>query len=180
MEWNQLIFYFLAGTAILCASGVVFLKNPVSSAFNLVLVFFNLAGIYALLGAHFVAAIQVLVYAGAVMVLFTFVIMLLRADTASLDLQRSSKPIQGLVFLSGLSLLAVFIFLFRQMQPAATTPGPFTPEAVQAAGGNLQVMSELMFSSYVLPFELTSVLLLAAVVGVVAIAMRHERKGAKR
>ncbi len=89
MEISPIIFYFFAGLAIACSMLVILKKNPVSSAFSLVMVFFSFAGIYAILDAHLIAALQVFVYAGAVMVLFIFVIMLLNADVPSFDLGRS-------------------------------------------------------------------------------------------
>src|SRR3954469_7721403 len=89
MDVNPFFFYAFAGLAIACSLFVVFKKSPVASAFSLVVVFFAFAGIYALLDAHLIAALQVLVYAGAIMVLFIFVIMLLNADAPSFDLGRS-------------------------------------------------------------------------------------------
>src|SRR4051812_15743844 len=89
MDISPVFFYVFAGLAIACSLMVIFKKSPVSSAFSLVLVFFAFAGIYALLDAHLIAALQILVYAGAIMVLFIFVIMLLNADMPSFDLGRS-------------------------------------------------------------------------------------------
>ncbi len=86
---SPIAFYLCAGLAIACAVLVVFKQNPVSSAFSLVLLFAAFAGIYATLGAHLIAALQILVYAGAIMVLFIFVIMLLNADEPSFDMKRS-------------------------------------------------------------------------------------------
>src|SRR3954454_15123932 len=85
MDISPVFFYLFAGMAVACALLVILKRNPVASAFSLVLVFFSFGAIYALLGAHLVAALQVLVYAGAIMVLFIFVIMLLNADTPSFD-----------------------------------------------------------------------------------------------
>ncbi|MCC7442208.1 MAG: NADH-quinone oxidoreductase subunit J [Bdellovibrionales bacterium] len=172
---SPVFFYLFAGLAIACSLLVVFKKNPVSSAFSLVLVFFAFAGIYALLDAHLIAAIQILVYAGAVMVLFVFVIMLLNADAPSLDIARTSAALKVAILAGCLAMLAFFVVAFKRMSPPAPL-GPYTAEAVEAAGGNTRVISQLMFSEYVLPFELTSVLLLAAIVAVVAIAMRNAKK----
>jgi NADH-quinone oxidoreductase subunit J len=177
MDITPGFFYLFAGLAIACSALVVGKKNPVSSAFALVLVFFAFAGIYALLGAHLIAAIQVLVYAGAIMVLFVFVIMLLSADVPTLDVHRTPWAIRGAVVVACAALLGFFVWAFRHLPELKT--GPFTAEAIQAAGGNTRVISKLMFSEYILPFELTSVLLLAAIVGVVAIAMRNVKKAHK-
>lgn len=176
MDISPIFFYGFAGLAIACSLLVILKKNPVASAFSLVLVFFSFAGIYALLDAHLIAALQILVYAGAIMVLFIFVIMLLNADLPSFDLGRSHI---GLRWLSGglcAGLLCFFIWAFE----ASKSPGPvgaFSPETIEAAGGNTQVLSELLFSEYILPFELTSVLLLAAIVGAVAMAKRKHVSG---
>jgi NADH-quinone oxidoreductase subunit J len=176
MDINPIVFYLFAGLAIACSLLVILKKNPVASAFSLVLVFFAFAGIYALLDAHLIAALQILVYAGAIMVLFIFVIMLLNADEPSFDLGRTRV---GLRLASG-ALAAVFfaclVWAFKE-SPVTAAPGPFTAEAVEKAGGNTRVISELLFSEYILPFELTSVLLLAAIVGAVAIAKRKQEAG---
>ncbi len=176
MEISPFFFYLFAGLAIACSALVVLKKNPVSSAFSLVLVFFSFAGIYAMLDAHLIAAIQIFVYAGAIMVLFVFVIMLLNADVASLDLEKNSTGLRLFVGLMSLALVGCFVWAFQESAPKLQlfTAGNFTPENVEAAGGNTQVLSELMFSEYILPFELTSVLLLAAIVGAVAIAKRKQ------
>jgi NADH-quinone oxidoreductase subunit J len=184
MDISPFFFYLFAGLAIACSLLVILKKSPVASAFSLVLVFFSFAGIYALLDAHLVAALQVLVYAGAIMVLFVFVIMLLNADSPSFDLGRSHIAVRATAGLLCAAMFVIFVWAFKNT-PALAPIAQFTPEKVEAAGGNTRVISELMFSEYILPFELTSVLLLAAIVGAVAIAKRkqdlpvpgHSRKG---
>lgn len=183
MQISPLFFYLFAILAVVCALLVVLKTNPVTSAFNLVMVFFAFAGIYALLGAHLIAGLQILVYTGAIMVLFVFVIMLLRADSPSLDLARGVPAFRLFVGAGGAAALAaLFAWVFKHARfgavdgPGAVAPGPYTEQAIEAAGGNTQVISELMFSEYLLPFELTSVLLLAAIVGVVAIALRQAKR----
>jgi NADH-quinone oxidoreductase subunit J len=171
MGISPVLFYLFAGSAIACSLFVILKKNPVSSAFSLVMVFFSFAGIYAMLDAHLIAALQILVYAGAIMVLFVFVIMLLNADVPSFDGVRSSFVLRSCVGILALLLFGLFVFMFRE-SGSQQVLGEFTAEKVEAAGGNTQVLSELMFSEYILPFELTSVLLLAAIVGAVAIAKR--------
>ncbi len=171
MDISPVFFYGFAGLALACSMLVILKKNPVSSAFSLVMVFFAFAGIYAMLDAHLIAALQIFVYAGAIMVLFIFVIMLLNADVPSFDLGRSHILVRLLSGFLCAALLGVFIWAFKESHMGAPI-GEFTPENIEAAGGNSQVISELMFSEYILPFELTSVLLLAAIVGAVAIAKR--------
>jgi NADH-quinone oxidoreductase subunit J len=171
MNLSPLFFYLFAGIAIACSLMVILKRNPVASAFSLVLVFFSFAAIYAMLDAHLIATLQVLVYAGAIMVLFVFVIMLLNADVPSFDLGRSHMGLRAASGLITWALFAVFVWSFHGSEMLAPT-GNFTPQSVQEAGGNTRVLSELLFSEYILPFELTSVLLLAAIVGAVAIAKR--------
>lgn len=170
MNISPAFFYFFAGLAIVFSLLVVLKKNPVSSAFSLVIVFFSFAGIYALMQAHLVAALQILVYAGAIMVLFVFVIMLLNSDVPSFDLGRSHLGLRlGSVAVCGV-LFVAFVWAFKNSMNLA--PGTMTVEKISAVGGNSRAISQLMFSEYILPFELTSVLLLAGIVGAVAIAKR--------
>lgn len=171
MEISAIFFYAFAALAIAFSLLVVFKENPVASAFSLVMVFFSFAGIYAVMNAHLIAALQIIVYTGAIMVLFVFVIMLLNADVPSLDIGRSSIAFKAGAF-AGCAMLLVFTVWAIKESPQVIPSGNFTVEAVEAAGGNTQVISELMFSEYILPFELTSVLLLAAIVAAVAIAKR--------
>jgi NADH-quinone oxidoreductase subunit J len=171
MDLSPVFFSIFAVLAVAFALVTVFKKNPASSAFSLVMVFFAFAGIYAMLDAHLIATLQILVYAGAIMVLFIFVIMLLSADVPSFDLGRSHVALRAASGSLGMILLGLLVWVFKNSVPAAGS-GAFTSEGVAAAGGNTQVISELMFSEYILPFELTSVLLLVAIVGAVAIAKR--------
>ncbi|MEN9722937.1 MAG: hypothetical protein RJB38_923 [Pseudomonadota bacterium] len=179
---SPVAFYAFAGLALAFALLTVLKKNPVASAFSLVMVFFSFAGIYALLGAHLVATLQVLVYAGAIMVLFVFVVMLLNSDAPSFDLRRTPLLFRVAAAVVSLAFVVLFVRVFKNTGSFAPA-GAFTREAIDAAGGNTQVIAELMFSEYTLPFELTSVLLLAGIVGAVALAKRHagvkadERKG---
>jgi NADH-quinone oxidoreductase subunit J len=173
MDISPVFFYLFGGLALACSLMVILKKSPVSSAFSLVLVFFAFAGIYAMLDAHLVAALQVLVYAGAIMVLFIFVIMLLNADVPSFDIARSHIATKIAAAIGAAALFVIFVHAFQGSPALAPTAG-FTPEAIDAAGGNTRVVAELMFSEYILPFELTSVLLLGAIVGAVAIAKRKQ------
>lgn len=175
---HPVAFWIFAGLALVSALSTVLKKSPVSSAFSLVLVFFSFAGIYASLGAHLVAALQVLVYAGAVMVLFIFVIMLLSADAPSLDLGRTPAWAKALSAALAVGLFWMTATILRAT-PATGVRGQLDEAMVARLGGNTQVISELLFSDYILPFELTSVLLLAAIVGAVATAKRHHKKGAE-
>ena len=178
MDLSPVFFFAFAAISIAFAILVVMNKNPVASAFSLVIVFFCFAALYAMMDAHLLAALQVLVYAGAIMVLFIFVIMLLAADVPSFDLGRSHVALRGGALVLSAVMLALFVWIFRNTQTFGAH-GALTAQAVQSAGGNTRAISELMFSDYILPFELTSVLLLAGIVGAVAIAKREKHGAAQ-
>lgn len=169
-------FGVFATLAIIGSLLVIFKKNPVSSAFALVLVFFAFAGLYAMLGAHFVAALQVLVYTGAIMVLFVFVIMLLNQDGDG-EGGRSTGPLfRGLAALSGIGLVFVMINIVARFS-GLTPTGTWTAEKIDASGGNLKVIAEQLFTDQVFQFELTSFLLLAAIVATVTLSKRQVKGG---
>lgn len=171
MSIAPVFFYLFAGMAVAFALATVLKKNPASAAFSLVMVFFSFAGIYAVLGAHLVSALQVIVYAGAIMVLFVFVIMLLNADMPSLDIARSPWWVRVGGIAVGAVLFGFFVWAFKH---SASPPlmGEFAPERVAQLGGNTKVLSKLLFSEWVYPFEMTSALILAGIVGAVALAKR--------
>jgi NADH-quinone oxidoreductase subunit J len=161
-----LLALFAVGTAVL----VIVQRNPVTSAIFLILTFFSLAGIYLLLHAEFIAAVQVIVYAGAIMVLFLFVIMLLNLPKEKISIARHRLlKFVGVIF--GLVLLFQVGTIFRQVILEGTQ-GTFTPEKV-AGLGNTQVVAQLLFTDFLLPFEITSVLLLVAIIGAIVLAKRE-------
>ncbi len=165
-----LLFLGFCALTVFCALGVVVLKNPVSSAFSLVLVLLNVAGIFAMQEAYFVSVVQVLVYAGAIMVLFIFVIMLLSIEYVESDWTVSKLYLPIPVVLASL-FFAVMAFVFLKGTPTAN-PGQFTPAVVEQNGGNVRVISELMFSDYILPFLISGMLLSIVIVGAVLLAKR--------
>jgi NADH-quinone oxidoreductase subunit J len=176
MDISPFFFYLFAGMGLAFSLMVILKKSPVASAFSLIMVFFSFAAIYAMLGAHFIAAIQILVYAGAIMVLFVFVIMLLNPELRSFDLGRTSKAIPIVISVVTLGFLALVTWVFKNSDfSGAGVRGVFSEEIVEAAGGNTRVFSELLFSEYTLPFQMIGLLLTAVVVGVVAIAMRNKK-----
>jgi len=175
MDISPFFFYLFAGIAIAFSLLVLLQKNPVSNAFSLVMVFFAFAGIYASLDAHLIAALQVLVYAGAIMVLFLFVIMLLNADSPSFDLGRSHIALRVSSLIAVVLLFGIFVWVFKE-SPSRAPVGTFTAANIEQAGGNTRVLSELLFSEYILPFELTSVLLLCGIVATLALAKRNKPK----
>ena len=171
MDWSFIAFIIFSTIAILGSLMVILQKTPVSSAFSLVLVFFSFSGLYALLGAHFIAALQILVYTGAIMVLFVFVIMLLGQDEPTTDLKESS------LLFKGVATLGAFGFLTILLQAVLTAKeisgkGIYTDEKIIEMGGNLKSIAEVLFRDYIFHFELVSFLVLAAVVATVALAKR--------
>jgi NADH-quinone oxidoreductase subunit J len=158
------LFWIFAIVGVVCGVMVVWHRNPISSAIYLIITMLCLAGFYVLLGGAFVAVIQVLIYAGAVMVLILFVIMMLSLREESLP-REGSTPVWVIAGVIGLFLVIKLGGLFRL---AARTDLPALPEEF----GTLQSVGAKLFGAYVLPFELTSVLLLIAIVGAVILAKR--------
>jgi NADH-quinone oxidoreductase subunit J len=168
-------FYLFGLLALDSAIVFVTLKSPVAAAHWLVYVMFSLAALYVMLDAHFIGVIQVLVYAGAIMVVFLFVIMLLNlGHPAEVNDARGLgwKLAAGLV---GLALLAqVFVLTRAQVPESLALPENAIADQVAATGAIAPVAGPL-FRQYLLAFEVTSVLLLAAVVGAVVLGKRRER-----
>lgn len=177
MNWSLLAFFILSTIAIVGSLMVVLRSNPVSSAFSLVLVFFSFAGLYALMGSHLIAALQILVYTGAIMVLFVFVIMLLNQDEPVNDLKESSLLFKGITTLGLLGLLAILIHTVYRARGMSPT-GTLTEAKVVELGGNVRVLSEALFTDHVFHFELTSFLILGATIATVALAKRKNSMGA--
>ena len=164
------LFTILAVVTVVTAILVIVQRNPVASAIFLIITLFSLAGIYLLLNAQFIAVIQVLVYAGAIMVLFLFVIMLLNLEREKKIITRHRMQKVFGVFL-GIILLAQIGMVFNSVLLEGSK-GTFPPEKV-AALGNTQVVARLLFTDYLLPFEITSVLLLVAIIGAIVLAKRQ-------
>lgn len=161
----QLIFFYVfAVLTVLSAVGVIAFRNTLSSAFALVLTLFGVACLYATLEAHFLAAMQVLVYAGAVMVLFLFVIMLMNLGREEiLKIKMSFAGVVGILI--GGYLATILVLRLGNL----STPFPAGGEAL----GNIKDVGRVLFTEYLVPFEITSLLLLVAVVGVVVLARRE-------
>jgi NADH-quinone oxidoreductase subunit J len=161
-----LLFILFAGLAVGCAISMVAQRNPLYSAISLIGVFISLACLYVMLAAPFIAAVQVIVYAGAIMVLVVFVIMLLNVDQE----ERRPLRLRALVPIAiGLAAIlfaeAAFIVFF--VQASASTPTSNTSDIGLTAS-----IGESLFTRYLLPFEITSILLLMAIVGAMTLARR--------
>jgi NADH-quinone oxidoreductase subunit J len=159
----QNLFFILGGIALVSGALVVFQKHPLRSALWLIVNFFAVAGIYLLAHAEFIAAIQVIVYAGAIMVLFLFVIMLLniRQPEETPPIPYIGHKLVGLI-LAGFTGL---ILIYGVTHAGLTGAKEMTPGL-----GNTESIAQSLFTSYLLPFEVTSVLLLVAIVGAVVLA----------
>jgi len=161
-----LLFILFAGLAIGCAIAMVAQRNPLYSAISLIGVFISLACLYVMLAAPFIAAVQVIVYAGAIMVLVVFVIMLLNVEEEERRLLRLRHLVPAAIVLAALLFAeAAFIISFVETSP-------FTPQSSGSDVGLTASIGAGLFTKYLLPFEITSLLLLMAIVGAMTLARR--------
>ena len=169
---QEIVFWTAGLLMVVTALGVVLHQNPVRSALLLVVNFCGLAVLYFSLNAQLLGVMQILVYAGAIMVLFLFVVMMLNlggehATEDPLVGQRSVATVLGLALLGG---LGTAVYWFMENAPAPTDP---TAAALAAQVDQTQVIGVSLFTKYLYPFELTSVLLLIGIVGAVVLAKQH-------
>ena len=159
---SDILFYIFSALALICGIMVLVSRNPVNSAMFLVLTIASLAGLFVLLEAFFLAAVQILVYAGAVMVLFLFVIMLL-------DLKVEERRRIKIIALGGavISVGAILAIFFKSLGTANLS----ATRAPDFKAGTME-LGHLVFSQYLLPFELVSVLLLVAMIGVILLSKK--------
>ena len=163
-----ILFGMFAGVAIGCALGVVFHRNPVHCALLLVGVLLALSGVFILLHAQFVAALQVIVYAGAIMVLFLFVVMLLNVKGESPLLTPGAAKGFGFLF----ALLICVELLWTVLSPGGQEGAPSEAMPLPRDFGSPAALGRLLYTTWIYPFEITSILLLVAVVGAVVLAKR--------
>ncbi len=162
MTASALIFYLLASIAVVSAAMVIMSRSPIHSAIYLVLTFLCVAGVYLLLEAEFIAMVQVLVYAGGIMVLFLFVIMLVNLKEVAGPRVRLHATVSGLL---GTALVGLILYVFMQGSLPATEGA-----SVLREGGNIQNIGWSLYRDYLLPFEVVSVLLLVAMIGAIILA----------
>ena len=160
------LFYFIAFLTIISALFVVLNRNPVYSAVMLVFCFFSLAALYVLLESYFVAVLEIIVYAGAIMVLFLFVIMLINVgkEIASTSLVQKSKALPFMLVVL-FSLNIILLILWRN-------EGLHQSNAISSVG-NIAAIGQALFTKYLLPFEIASLLLLVALIGTVYLAKKR-------
>jgi len=174
MPWETVVFILIGALAILSALGMVAMTNPVHSAIFLVICFIQIAGVFVMLGAEYLAVIQIIVYTGAVMVLLLFVIMLVDVD--DLPEFHTAEPLtRAIGTLLGIMLL-IEVGIAIGTRTITGAQGSATPEAVEAVGGSTQAIGRVLYTQYLLPFELISMVLTVGVLGAIVLAL-PERLG---
>jgi NADH-quinone oxidoreductase subunit J len=164
-------FYLFAGVCVACAFMVIAAKNPVHSVLYLILAFFNAAGLFLLMGAEFLAMILIVVYVGAVLVLFLFVVMMLDVDFAELR--------QGFLQYLPVGVLVGIVFLAELLLVVgAWVIGPGLPQAISSPiPGNLtntEALGRVLYTQYVYYFQASGVVLLVAMIGAIVLTLRHK------
>ena len=166
MSAPLVVFFVLAAMAILGAISLIVQRHPIHSALSLIVVMIALAGLYLLMGAEFVAAVQIIVYGGAIMVLFVFVIMLLNAGVEERTNFSKLAGLAGLpLTIALMGLLAAAVARSTDRVQAASAAGALAPT---------KALAGLLFQEFVYPFELTSFLILVAILGAIVLAQREK------
>ena len=162
---SQYVFIFLSFLSVLCALSVIFARNPVHSVLYLILCFFSIAGHDVLLNAQFLAIVHIIVYSGAIMVLFLFTVMLLNLNAAT----EVHKPVllKFAAVVSGGVLMLVLLASFKTAE-LHVSPGPADMQM-----GLVKNLGKVLFKEFVLPFEISSILFIAAMVGAVILAKKE-------
>ena len=166
MSISEILFWFLSAGALICAIFVVTSKNPVYSVLSLILTFFFISGHYFLMNAQFLAIVNIIVYAGAIMVLFLFVIMLMNLNRETEPQRNRWLKFAGAI--SGGSLLLVLVAALRNTE--------IREQSALVNEGNIGLIKNLgkeLFTNYVIPFEISSILFLSAMVGAVVIGKKE-------
>ena len=175
MTGTEIAFFVLAVASIASAIGVISFKNAVHSALSLILTLLFLALFYLQLGAMFIAIVQVLIYAGAIMVLFLFVVTMLASETSNTELndripwQRWIASILGLVLVGSLSYL---LFTGTPIDNSIKATGANQLSHVVAAQGNIEAFGQALFHGFTFPFEVTSLLIIVAILGAMVLGRK--------
>jgi NADH-quinone oxidoreductase subunit J len=167
LSFVQWAFYFLSVLSLFGALGTILSKNPIHSVVYLIMTFFTLSGIYLLLNAQFLAAVNIIVYAGAIMVLFLFVLMFLNLKKESNELSKNSMLISATI--AGSLLGLILIVAIKKAETIKVDYGDFDPKT-----GMIETLGKVLFNNYMLPFELVSVLFLVAMSGAVLLGKREK------
>lgn len=163
---TTLFFFYFAGIIALTSILVVALRNPIYSALSLLIMFFHVAGLYVTLHAEFLAAVQIIVYAGAILVLYLFVVMLLNVTRE--DRYHPQGPVAALL---GLTLLTEVVLLVFHHNASDSVVESATKTAPMVSG-NTETIGEVLYSTYLFPFEVASLILLVAMIGAIILAKK--------
>ena len=160
---SYLVFFYLATVIVVTAALVVVLRNPIYCALSLLVLFFHVAGLYVTLHAEFLAAVQIMVYAGAILVLYLFVVMLLNVKAEVR--YHNQLPVAG--FLGLMTLTEVILLVLTRRTPEASTE-----EFAVSSAGNTESIGEVLYTQYLFPFEIASLVLLVAMIGAIVLAKK--------
>jgi len=163
-------FFYFSTIIVLTSILVVALRNPVYSALSLLIMFFHVAGLYVTLHAEFLAAVQIIVYAGAILVLYLFVVMLLNLKRE--ERYHRQSPVAAVL---GLAILTEIVLLIAQRNFSSEPASPVFASAddrVPALAGNTETIGDALYSTYLFPFEVASLILLVAMIGAILLAKR--------
>jgi NADH-quinone oxidoreductase subunit J len=163
-----LFFFYFAGIIALTAILVVALRNPVYSVLSLLIMFFHVAGLYVTLHAEFLAAVQIIVYAGAILVLYLFVVMILNIKQ---DERYHSQYAVG-AFLGVALLTEILLFIFIRTKGLGTGASTPAADSLVESPGNTETIGQVLYSTYLFPFEVASLILLVAMIGAIVLAKR--------
>lgn len=163
---EQAVFFYFASVIAVAAMLVVALRNPIYSALSLLIMFFHVAGLYVTLHAEFLAAVQIVVYAGAILVLYLFVVMLL-----SLKQDERYHRQWPVVAFIGLALLIEAVMLTASAGRTAQAPTAGTETTVEHLG-NTEAIGDVLYTTYLFPFEVASLILLVAMIGAILLAKK--------
>jgi NADH-quinone oxidoreductase subunit J len=162
---TEYLFWFLSFVAILSGLGAILARNPVHSVLYIIVTFFSIAGHYLLLNAQFLAAVHVIVYAGAIMVLFLYVIMMLNLNKLEVEQKKNWSRILSVVA-SGVLMLVIVAIIRRSADVSGITPG-------EQVSGLVENLGQTLYRDFLLPFELASILFLGAMVGAVYLSKKE-------
>jgi NADH-quinone oxidoreductase subunit J len=177
VHFAQIVFYCLAACAVAGAVGVIGFRSPVNAALSLLGTFLAVAGLFVLMHAEFLAAVQILVYAGGIMVLFLFVIMLVNVRTVPQEPQYLSRLVPVAVGLGGLLAVLVGVGLWAAAQGSAVDSAAL--RQVQGLPlGNTEAVGWNLYRDYLLPFEVVSIVLLVAMIGAIVMGRKEKEGGA--
>jgi NADH-quinone oxidoreductase subunit J len=168
MATTQFLFWFLSVLAIVAAIGVVATKNPIYGVLWLIVVFFCISGFYVLMNAQFLAIVNLIVYAGAIMVLFTFVVMFINLN--------EHPEIPKNIYVKAAGLIAGLCLMIVLIGALSTSAENNTKLAIGTTAGLIKSLGNVLFSEYVVPFEISSVLFLSAMIGAVIIGKREKEQ----